>query len=206
MLPHRPPSRFLLASVLVLLAGCASRPPEPVGPRTAEPTTMHVASSRYLQAFDAARTELRDRGFVLDRIDAASGVITTRPKRSAGALVPWDPTQSKLVQERDELLNPTQRRIRVSFAPLSGGRPSDDPNAPMEARVRVDLDRIYRPNWRPSPVSVRLSSFARDPDRISRGVGRTDAIPQGRDPHLEERVAQSIRKRLDRIAAKSSTK
>lgn len=183
----------LMASGLVgVLGGCSSSRVSPETP----PTTLSVPIGGYLTAFDATREALRDRGFQLDRIDAAAGVITTRPRGSAGLLAPWDTAQSTFKQERDEMLQPTQRRVRVTFTPLDGSEALESPDGPMEARVRVDLDRVYRSNWRPSAVSVRLSSFAVDPDRVERGLGGRFAVPDGRDPALEERIARDIRERI----------
>lgn len=162
------------------------------------PATLRLAPTQYEIGFNAVRDHLRRMGFTLERIDAAEGVITTRPRASAGLLIPWDLTQSDGVQERREALTPVERTVRVSFEPLAGGRPIDQPEAAMEVRVRVGLARVRRPGFRASPVSIRLSGYAIDPKRYERGVGGRQAIPHGRDPALEERIASAIRARISR--------
>jgi hypothetical protein len=84
-------------------------------------TSRRFASGAYAGesgAFDLARDVLREEGFILDRVDAAAGIITTRPKTTAGLATPWDAEQSSAEQEIDDLANRQQRTVRITFEPV----------------------------------------------------------------------------------------
>ena len=66
---------LLILAASIFLSACTARP-------TA--TELVIAPETYVQTFDAARDVLRDRRFELERIDARSGVISTRPRTFAG--------------------------------------------------------------------------------------------------------------------------
>lgn len=144
------PIRMLIPLALAswVMGGCAG----PAG--SAE---FLVAEGDYARAFDAARDVLIDHGFTLERIDAQAGVITTRAKPTSGLATPWDGEQSTPGQEVEEFLNRTQRRARVTFAPAEQGE--------HRVAVEVVVERVHRRGWSPAPVSVRQSTFWRDPQR-----------------------------------------
>ncbi|HRJ50427.1 MAG TPA: hypothetical protein PKU91_07830, partial [Phycisphaerales bacterium] len=97
----------ILLALAAALTGCA---------RSGSPTVQIPAGS-YSQAFEATRASLRDFDFSLDRVDAASGVITTATKASSGLATPWDPEQSGLDQEWEDFINRQRRFVRVTFVP-----------------------------------------------------------------------------------------
>ena len=71
---------FLLLISVLVLSGCA----------TSRPAEFATAPGGYAAAFDAAREVLREFRFELERVDARSGIITTRPKATAGLATLWD--------------------------------------------------------------------------------------------------------------------
>ena len=58
--------------------------------QVAQGATIHVDSGGYGRVFDETRDVLRDLGFILDRVDAQLGVISTLPKGTGGIATPWD--------------------------------------------------------------------------------------------------------------------
>ncbi len=188
-----------LIAIATFLAGCASRQPMPA--------TFHVPAGQYADAFDAARDRLRSMRFELDRVDARAGVITTRPKHSAGFASPWDREQSTFTQEWEDLANEQYRTVRILFQPAqpTHAEPSpgeSTPAPPVPARstaadlrsftgdlagtVVVVIERKSRPLWRIDPTGVRLSTFSRDPIGGSPRV----LVPIARDQRLEGRLAK----------------
>ncbi len=186
---------FGLAFVLV---GCAASDPAP--------PTFLVSAGHYADAFDATRDTLRTMQFELDRVDARAGVITTRPKHSAGIATPWDREQSTLSQEWEDFTNEQYRSVRILFEPTAGraagSRQSDGSSPASDLRtfsgdltgtVIIVIERKSRPNWRIDTTSIRLSSFARDP----LGGGGRDLVPIARDVRLEGRLAKRIQRQLN---------
>jgi hypothetical protein len=201
----------LLAAVAVAAAGCAAPP-------TA--TELRIPPGRYALAFDAARDALRDHRFDLNRVDGHAGVISTYVKPSAGLLSPWDGEQSSLGQEVEDLLNYQQRRVRVTFepaeppapAPAEPGAAGVEPSSPGDSggsdiptlarsaetimRIRVTVERIHRPTWRPDPSSVNLSTRSNDPDLGRRGLRPSYAVPVADDRALAARLVEDVRRRM----------
>jgi hypothetical protein len=190
------PRLLTLIAIATLLAGCASSQPAPA--------TFHVPAGQYADVFDAARDTLRAMRFELDRVDARAGVITTRPKHSAGFAAPWDREQSTLTQEWEDLANEQYRTVRILFERVDPADPTTAAQTTTDLRsfagdlagtVTIVIERKSRPLWHVDTTSVRLSSFARDP----LGGGRRVLVPIARDQRLEGRLAQ----RLDRSTTKS---
>lgn len=187
----RPALLALCAAISAVLAGgCASPAPAPVD----------VAAGDYQRAFEAAKASLREKQFDLDRIDAASGIITTQAKTTGGLMTPWDPGQSSARQEWDDMLNQQSRVVRVRFAPADPAAGEvDDLRAyagPLRADVEVVVLRTARPNWRVQTKAVTMSRFTRDPAAIERGIGYNYEVPESRDPQLGARLSAEIREKL----------
>ncbi|MBX3386720.1 MAG: hypothetical protein KF768_09130 [Phycisphaeraceae bacterium] len=152
-------------------------------------------------AFAVARETLRDNGYMLERVDAASGVITTRPKTTAGIVTPWHRDQSTFEQELSDFANRQQRTVRITFAPE--GREHDElmpgdlraHEGPVTMRVRVIVERMNRPGRRVDTTSVRMSSYFRDTELEARGFGWQYAVADEDDRALAERLAAEIVRR-----------
>jgi hypothetical protein len=194
--------RIALLLCLPLLAGCTGNP---------RPSTVHVEPGAYPSAFEAAKASITDLGFELERVDARAGVVTTRPKPTAGLATPWDHEQSTLGHELEDFLNQHRRVVRVVFAPVIPGQaPTDgDQNPdldlrsladPMEARVEVAILRVRRPGWRIEPTSIHQSRRWRDPDMQARGIGGLFEEPFTLDPHLAGRLAADIARRQQGVS------
>lgn len=199
----------ILISCCVLAVGCSSRP-------TGTNSRFAVEPGGYEQAFDQTRDQLTDLGFRLDRVDARSGVLTTKPLSSGGLATPWDRHQSSLKSELADLAHTQQRVVRVTFVPESSldRLPSDEPGSQIDVTptarsltevsqdqalvglVEVTIERLYRPYWRPSAVSVPSSSHTRDPSLRNRGMSGTFSVVTQRDHALEERLAGMVTKEL----------
>lgn len=150
-----------------------------------------VPAGEYDGAFEATRQVLREQRFVLERVDAEAGVITTREKPSAGLATPWDPQQTTLRQESQDLFNQQRRAVRVTFAPAQS-----EANQERAARVEVTIFRVHQPGMRLSPKSWQLAVVSRDPALTEAGLGPGFAVATERDPYLEARLARAIEARM----------
>ena len=192
-----------------LIVGCACL----VGCATSENSPeFEVDSARYAEAIAATRDVLRGYRFQIDRVDGAAGVITTRPKPTAGLATPWDKEQSTIEQEIEDFANDQQRRVRVTFEPrnpapaeppatgLAAGAVTDlrEIEGPLVGRVEVVIDRLQRPGWRLSPKSIGTSSVTIDPALAARSMSPSYSVPVSQDPLLAARMGAAIRKRLEK--------
>jgi len=173
------PGRFALVLMTAApLFGCA------LPGRGREP----LPEGEYARAFEAVQRVLIDHGFVLDRIDARRGVITTRPKLSPGLFLPIDREQRTFRREIGDTLNTQQRTVRVTL-------PSNDADNPDDAdaiAVEVVLERTARPGTRIETEEIGLTSrfsstFFEDPEMI---------VPIRRDTEFEGYLRRRIAERL----------
>lgn len=174
----------------LMLVGCAAyRPVDAEGP--GPEATVAFGGATYPAVFNAARDALTDLRFTPDRVDAARGVITTLPKRTAGLGSPWDQEQSSLGDEGRDLLHQHERVVTVLFEPEA---------APESVSVEVTIYRVRRPNWRIEPDAIRRSSHAVNP--IARRAGDEPEYREAisADPALAARIASDIARRAGIIA------
>lgn len=183
---------------LLSLWGCASAPRvhaegRGVASEGGDSGDLEIAGVTYARVFDAARETLMDYRFAINRVDAARGLLTTHPKRTAGLASPWDREQSSLRQEWEDLVNQQQREVRVNFVDIGDRAGADDA---VRLRVRVLVTRAHRPHWRVEPESVRLSTHARSRDVLGSFEPGSFDEQIGHDAALAERLARSIARRL----------
>lgn len=194
------PRLLLCAGLVIAVAGCAA---DPVGPAP----EVVVEPGAYAATFNAAREVLRDRGFILERVDAHAGVITTRPKTTAGLATPWDTEQQTFTQEVEDLLERQQRIVRVTFEPRGG----DAAAAPADAasgqatswgteagdgvrvmRVLVTLEREQIPGRRLEPEAIGMSSFTWDVELGARQMQPRYAVAIRDDRRLADALVREI--------------
>ena len=72
---------------------------------------IEIGAGSYARVFAAAGLTLRDEGFVLNRQDYRSGVITTRPMLSGTLLEPWEQTNSTMYQAWESTLDAERRTV-----------------------------------------------------------------------------------------------
>lgn len=202
MVMNRGIARFPISSVLLALtlalsgcAGSAKRHAGGAGRVVGSDAQLSLDDADPVAAFDAVRETLIDYRFALERVDAWRGVITTRPKRTAGLASPWDREQSGLDQEWEDLLNEQRRVVRVEFT-------RDEATSSFTAlTVRVELVRSHRPGWRLESESVRLSTHARTRDDEGRlePVSFDEVI--GLDTRFADRLLSDIGSRISSAAA-----
>lgn len=204
--------RLPLFLALALLAACAPKhagPTEPLDLAIVDDTTLRIPAGKYAAAFDAARHELRDAGFMLERVDAFSGIITTWPSGSAGFATPWSTDQSTVQQELGDFFQRHNRTVRISFEPAdpaalpAGDAPADlrALNADLLMRTRIVVERNYRPGWRIDTSSIRHSTYATDPDLVARGMQPGYSVARAEDRLLAERIAGRIARAQVPVAA-----
>jgi len=103
------PAALLAIVAATLLSGCATRPTE---------TTIVINPADYDIAFTAARQALRDERFRLERVDAAEGLITSRPLNTGGIATPFDSEQTTLEDEWQDFIGDRRRVAVITFEPL----------------------------------------------------------------------------------------
>jgi len=183
-----------LIAVLFLLGGCAGG---------SGSTRVDIPAGMYTRAFEATRQTLRDHRFILERVDAQAGVVTTRAKSTAGLATPWDTEQSSLTQEFEDLVNDQRRRVRVTFTP----DPAQETNAeswqegPVVAEVDVSVYRVQSPGLRLPPRALSQGSVTEDPALKQRWVTYGMETPVARDSRLAARLAEQIRRSLSHVEA-----
>lgn len=155
---------------------------------------MAIDAQQSSLAFDAARETLMEYRFALDRVDARRGVITTRPKRTAGLASPWDREQSGMDQEWEDLLNEQRRVVRVDF------EQSPEGDGFVGFSVRVEVLRTHRPNWRVQTESVRLSTHARSRDSAGELEPQSQSEVIALDVRLAQRLTDEIGQRISSAA------
>ncbi len=208
-----PTRLILLLSLACVLTGCATRSPSASGAGG----RFVTEPGQYAQAFDIARDELAGLGFAINRVDAYSGVISTRPKASGGLATPWDKEQATFRSEIADLMHPQQRLVRISFVPADAVDriPTDEPvtqitgtgapvsieetgrTEPLVGVVEVMIERVYRPYTRVSRVNVLSTNQTRDPSLNRRGMERSFTVVTQRDHALEDKLASRIASRLN---------
>ena len=160
----------------------------------------------FAAAFEASRETLRDFGFVMERVDASAGVITTQARTSSGLATPWDRDQSTLSQEADDLLNHHRRRVRITFSPPteSGQKPETADISHIErwvAVVEVAIDQVQYPGLRVPARAGTLWSVTTDPARSDVNLNYQYDTPQVRDVGFERRIAEAIERRRAKLNA-----
>jgi len=184
-------------------SACApSRPSINAADAAIAPAAMlHVEPGKYGRVMDEARDELRDLGFILDRVDAQLGVITTQPKDTGGIATPWDQEQSGIDDKLEDALQRQQRVVRIDFAP-QGLQPGAaeivdlrQEKGPIDAQISVTVYRVNQPGWRLNPLSMLNSSYTHDPDLDARGMG-SYSVARRQDYDLALRIAGSVRERM----------
>lgn len=213
----------VMAAALAALAGCASEPAGAPGPGKSGPRLQFgeagssgagfvTPAGRYAEAFESAKSALREMGFALGRVDAAAGVIMTRPRWSGGLATPWVEGESDFQDEVDSALNTTRRVVRVRFEPVRPAQTDEEREegsrlgaavsgvAAFEAGAKgvVDaiVERVYTPGRQVQAVSIRRSGYFEDIE-VKRGEPRREsAVSIREDPALSARVASEIERRL----------
>jgi len=157
-----------------------------------------VAPDRYAATFDAARRTLRDRGFILERVDAQAGIITTQPKTTAGLATPWDREQQSFSQEIEDALQRHQRVVRVVFtANASDALSPTQPDLrtgtePLTMSVLVTLQRVNVPGRKLEPEAIGRDSYYWDPELAAREMQPAYTVAVRQDEALARRLADLI--------------
>jgi hypothetical protein len=163
------------------------------------PAPVLIQPGEYERVFNQAKDDLRGLGFILDRVDAQLGVITTMPKGSGGILTPWDQEQSGIDDRLEDAVQKHRRVVRIDFSAVkTAGQPGDEladlrtEKGPIQAQVSVALYRIHTPGWRLNTQGILESTRTTDPQLSERGMGQYGvAIRQ--DDALARRIADHIR-------------
>lgn len=164
-----------------------------------------VPAGAYSATFEAARNVLRDERWLIERVDASAGVLTTQ--RRADLVV--DDAAGTL----ENLANRQLRHVRITFEPAEGGAapipPADaqDPertslspdltagDVPLVMKVSVLIERVQRPGRRVQSDSIRLTSYSSDPALAERGLEPQFAAAAGNDAVMAGNLARRIAER-----------
>ncbi len=130
------------------------------------------------------REVLTDHRFVIDRVDARRGVVTTAYKTTQGLASPWDGEQGSFKQETADLVNQHERSVRVDI---------ENDGSVM---VSVLVQRVHRPAWRIETESISRSTHAVVIDSQGKRQPARIVTPIGQDGLLAERIGEAIRSKL----------
>lgn len=187
------------------LIGCAGSVPRTSG--------IDVPPGRYAEAFEAAKDVLRAHAFELDRVDAASGVVTTHARGSAGFATPWVPHSSTLGDAGRGFLDRERRRAVIVFEPANAdlaAAPTGDTGAsatpePSKKPVGIDPDEALtldraEPLDAAAPLRARVMVWVERVYRPGRRVGSTSvrlasftSDPELKEQGLEPAFARPVR-------------
>lgn len=142
------------------------------------------------RVIEVVREVLTEYRFVIDRVDARRGVVTTEYKSTQGIVSPWDREQSSLREESADFVNQHERAVRVEIDDAGG------------VIVTVMVQRIHQPGRRIETEAISRSSRMtiigtdgkREPARL--------VTPIGIDGGLAQRIGERIDKRVRVIASK----
>lgn len=192
---------LLLCGFCLLITGCSSVPDN--GGRFA------VAPEQYQVAIDASRSVLDRYGMSIERVDAAYGVVTSQPKRTAGVVTPWDREQSTARQEWEDFVNRQSRVVRIVIEPeeiesvdpaINDLRDAAEAGVPLVGRVEAVVFRQHRAHKRLQSEAIFLTTFAGDP-QMQRRHGTSYSVAHERDGKLERRLAAAIEQEMSRSAS-----
>ncbi len=173
--------------------GCTSAPDRsPAGS-----PTLTIQAADYSLALDAAKQVLIDHRFVIDRVDARRGLITTLPKQTAGLATPWDAEQSSTQQELSDLVNQQDRVIRITLTKPAASKTNQSADAETTIHVQASIIRTRRPGWRLESESVRLSTHAATLDTNGQRAPAVLREPISEDTQLSSKIADAIQAKLD---------
>ncbi len=146
--------------------------------------TVAAPGSERQRVIEVVRGVLSDRRFVIDRVDARRGVVTTEFKSTQGIVSPWDGEQGSVNQEMADFVNQHERAVRVEI--------QDD----GEIVVSVVVQRLHRPGWKIETESIAQSSRTTLIDAGGMRVPGQTATPIGLDGQLARRIGDEIYQRL----------
>jgi hypothetical protein len=191
------PMPLALALAACALAGCAALD---------SPTDLAIEAGGYPTAFEAARTTLRDYHFELERVDARAGVISTTENDTAGFFTPWDLGRSSFQQELEDSVQYQRRIVRITFEDPSRASTTAEQTETdlrelpgrLTMRVRVVIERVYRPGWRINTTAIGLSTRTFDPALAARGMLPEFEVAVTEDRPLAARLVKAVQEQQSR--------
>jgi hypothetical protein len=195
--------------VLAIMAvGCAHQPKPTTRPSLAttqpdywlsQPPAATVSSRDFDRLWHATEVAARDHGFVIDREDYRSGVLTTEPLTSKQWFEVWRNDVQTAEDLVDSSLATYRRTLTFQFEKKSDGT--------YEVSPTILIER-YAQSERPITASVYLGRvFSGRRRHIRQGSAEADRgirlpshywYPTGRDTVVERDVAKSIERQVKR--------
>jgi len=186
--------RFLPTGLIfgsLLLSGCASAPVESAKDGVGESIIVEAEAGILWQS---CKSELKNRGFRLDRADLRSGVIDTFPMVSRQWFEFWRRDVVDAASLAESSLQTIRRRIGIKLTPLGGNK--------YCFNCRVTVQRLSMP---PSAISgsvwaenVFYSTAGRSP--IWNDPDDTRVwVTLGNDTALADNIVRSVNMMLGRI-------
>ena len=176
-----------LFSGLFLLAGCASAPVESI-----KEGIIVEAEAGIL--WQSCKSELKNRGFRLDRVDLRSGVIETFPMVSRQWFEFWRHDVVDAASLAESSLQTIRRRVGIKLTPLGENK--------YRFNCRATVQRLSMP---PSTVSgsvwaenVFYSTAGRSPIWNDPDGGRV-WVTLGNDTALAGNIISSVKAALEKI-------
>ena len=193
------------AVLLCMLTGCASHPPTPPPPDTgasvepsywlSQPPAASVVSDEFLPLWRACRKAAIDSSFTIDRVDFRGGLMTTLPQVSKQFFELWRDDVATFHDALQSSLDTVRRTVRFEVRRLDDGR--------FEAVPKVLVERFSLAERRVTSVARFAENFTTERIEEARTHNRSgEDLPDmywyatGRDPALEKRLAETVRRGL----------
>ena len=175
----------------LLLNGCASAPVESIKEGVREGIIVEAEAGILWQS---CKSELKNRGFRLDRVDLRSGVIDTFPMVSSQWFEFWRHDVVDTASLAESSLQTIRRRVGIKLTPLGENKYRFD--------CRVTVQKLSMP---PSAVSgsvwaenVFYSTAGRSPIWNDPDGGRV-WVTLGNDTYLADEIIRSVNTMLEKI-------
>jgi hypothetical protein len=161
------------------------------------PATTTVTADDFDQLWAACERAARDRGFRIDREDFRSGVMTTQPLVSKGALELWRRDVVTLPGVVESTLHTMRRTVRFEIKLRDDGAYVAAPKVLIE-RYSIIEHRITSATQYREIFALTRDEATRTQDRQKNPLLQQEGIPAfywyatGRDGSLEKKLAEAI--------------
>lgn len=188
---------WLLVTSVCGSVGCVS--PRRGEYRSAQPVSVAEPSEQADQLWEAVQETLRRGRFQIDRVDRASGVVTTLPETSQHFFEFWRHDVDTPRDAWEATLNPMRRWVEVSLT-----REGDGPwTHPSELRTRlavvVHKERLSSPDRQFNSSGAAYQYFG---ESLPSTTGKSQVSAKddrwldcGRDPAMEDYLLRAILER-----------
>ena len=160
-----------------------------------QPAAAHASSRSFDALWDACRAAIRDDGFLVDRRDYRSGLLTSLPLTSRMAYEFWRGDVVSPHELAQSTLAMVRRTVRIDITRQPDGSFRASPRVLVERNSLIER-RITSVDQYQSAFSIQVQDVMRETEKSGTDIPAEYWYPIERDTALEKQIAQSIRDRL----------